>query len=109
MNGRGRCAADAEYGLEQARARPEIGDLPQEFNRVPLGLQRVVLRAVALQRNALRMQLQPSARRPAQHAAGADRRARAQILYLRKAGRVLVVDDLDSLHRRTVEKVHESE
>lgn len=51
------------------------------------------------------MQFQAAAPCPAQHAADADRRARAQRLYLRKTRRVGVIDDLNALLDRPVVKV----
>ena len=57
VNGHGRHAADAEHRLEQAGPGPEIGDLPQELQGMLLGLQGIILGAVALQRDLRRLNL----------------------------------------------------
>ena len=51
VDGHSRHGTYAENSLEQTGPRAEIGDLPQEFHRVTLGLERIILGAVTLQNN----------------------------------------------------------
>ena len=52
-----RNGADAEHGLKQTRARTQIGDVAQKFQRVALRLKRIVLRAVTQKQNIFHIQL----------------------------------------------------
>ncbi len=52
VDGHGSHGTDAEDRLEQTGPRTQIGDFTEELNRVALGLKRIVLRAVAFERDA---------------------------------------------------------
>ena len=85
-----RNGADAEHGLKQTRARTQIGDVAQEFQRVALRLKRIVLRAVAFQNNFLRLHFQRAVAarhqlaRRAHSRAVADGLHRGEILHLKE-------------------------
>ena len=105
----GRHAADAEHRLEQPRSRPQVGDLPQEFEGVLLGLQRIILRAVPFQLDSQRLDLR-RLRIPVAghhlpgHAHGA---ADVEALDLLEIRDIVIVDHLGILKAGSVEKVDE--
>ena len=86
--------AHAEHRLEQAGARTQVRDLAQELEAVALGLQRIILGAVALEHHLLRLHLQLALGAHHEIADRADGRAVADGLHIGKALHLLVIDDL---------------
>ena len=92
-----RDGADAEHRLKQARARAQIRDVAQELERVALGLERIILRAVALEDDLRRLHLQRAVAAGDELARRAHGRAVADGLHRGKVLHLVVVNDL---HRR---------
>ena len=101
--------ADAEDGLEQARARAQVRDVAQELEGMALGLQRIILRAVAHQREGLRLHLRHAVSALNEPAGRLDGRAVSQRLHAGKVLHLLVIDDLHRGKRGAVEKLDESD
>ena len=104
-----RNGADAEHGLKQTRARTQIGDVAQKFQRMALRLKRIVLRAVAFQNNFLRLHFQRAVAARHQLARRAHSRAVADGLHRGEILHLVVVDDLHRREHRAIEKLDEAD
>ena len=111
MNRHGRHGTNAENGLEQAGAGTEIGDLPQEFHRMPLRLQGVILRAVSFQHNGGSLNLRRSGILVAGHHLAGDRHGAAHPKGLRflKASQRIVIHHLRIAKTGPVKEINETD
>ena len=109
MNGHGGHAADAEYRLEQARPRTQVGDLPKEFHGVPLRLQRIVFRAVPFQHDGFSLDFRGFRILVAGNdlAGHGDGTADVQCLDIVKPGYVIVIHHLRIAETGSVEEIDE--
>ena len=97
VDGEGQPAARAEHGAEEVRARTQVGDGAQEFQRVALLLQRVggVRRADQFDPRRAQFPFLPLRRRGDQFALDDGRSAGGEVRDLVVAGRAGVHDHLE--------------
>ena len=110
VDGHGSHAAHAEHSLEQAGTGAQIADLAQELDGVALGLQGVILGAVALQDDLGGLHLGGGGILIGRNhgALHGDGRAHAQGLDLLKARDVVIINDLRVLEAQAIEEVDEA-
>ena len=103
--------ADARHRAEQVRARPQVRDLAQEFERMRLGLDRIGFRVLDpaddLDRGGLDLEFLPLALRRGQRAGGDHRAAGRQLPDVVEAGQGLGGHELDRVEAGAVADVDE--
>ena len=103
---------DARHRADHVGARPQVGDLAQEFERMRLRLDRVGVRVLDpaddLDGACLHFERLALCRRGHDHARGFHRAAGRQAHhFVRIVGKRVGCDHLDGIERRAVGHVHE--
>ena len=101
--------ANAENRLEQARARTQIRDIAQEFKRVTLGLERIILSAVALKDDFRRLHFKRTVASGDELAGRANGGTVANRLHGGKVLHLIVVDNLHRGKHRSVKELDEAD